>query len=34
VTTNAALPQVFMDEAGNTGENLLDATQPVYALAA
>ncbi len=23
-----------MDEAGNTGENLLDATQPVYALAA
>jgi Protein of unknown function (DUF3800) len=32
--TSAAVPQVFMDEAGNTGENLLDATQPVYALAA
>jgi len=23
-----------MDEAGNTGENLLDAAQPIYALAA
>jgi hypothetical protein len=28
------LALVVMDEAGNTGENLLDATQPVYALAA
>ena len=25
---------VVMDEAGNTGENLLDATQPKFALAA
>lgn len=25
---------VFMDEAGNSGENLLDAQQPVYSLAA
>lgn len=29
-----AVPQVFMDEAGNTGGNLLDAAQPIYALAA
>ncbi|HWT94809.1 MAG TPA: DUF3800 domain-containing protein [Solirubrobacteraceae bacterium] len=28
-----SLPIVVMDEAGHTGENLLDATQPVYALA-
>src|SRR5687767_15017916 len=25
--------EVAMDEAGNTGENLLDETQPVFALA-
>jgi hypothetical protein len=25
---------LYMDEAGNTGENLLDALQPVYALSA
>jgi hypothetical protein len=29
-----ASPVLYMDEAGNTGENLLDPTQPVYALAA
>jgi hypothetical protein len=29
-----AIPQVIIDEAGNTGENLLDAAQPIYALAA
>jgi hypothetical protein len=28
------LPTVAMDEAGNTGENLLDPDQPVFALAA
>lgn len=27
-------PVVVMDEAGHTGENLLDGEQPVYALAA
>jgi hypothetical protein len=27
-------PVLYMDEAGNTGENLLDTVQPVYALAA
>lgn len=29
-----AIPVVVMDEAGHTGENLLDIDQPVYALAA
>jgi hypothetical protein len=29
-----ALPVVVMDEAGHTGENLVDRDQPVYALAA
>ncbi len=28
------MPVVVMDEAGHTGENLLDLDQPVYALAA
>ena len=28
------MPQVVIDEAGNTGENLLDQDQPIYALAA
>ena len=28
------MPVVVMDEAGHTGENLLDSVQPVYALAA
>lgn len=28
------IPVVVMDEAGHTGENLLDLDQPVYALAA
>jgi len=28
------MPVVVMDEAGHTGENLLDPGQPVYALAA
>jgi hypothetical protein len=27
-------PVLYMDEAGNTGENLLDRNQPVYALSA
>ncbi len=30
----SARPIIAMDEAGNTGENLLDSQQPVYALAA
>lgn len=29
-----AVPVIVMDEAGHTGENLLDSQQPVYALAA
>src|SRR3954454_10666933 len=28
------MPVVVMDEAGHTGENLLDSDQPAYALAA
>jgi hypothetical protein len=32
--TGTELPEIVMDEAGNTGENLLDPDQPIYALAA